>query len=126
MGAGERRGEGRARAEREGRRAELLAAWYMRLQGWRVLEKRMKTARGEIDLVLRRRRTLCLLEVKWRAQKQDRDLAIDGWRLRRVADAAPLAAVRHARPGDSVRIDVLLLSPGCWPRHLVNAWMPCD
>ena len=26
--------------------------------------------------------------------------------------------------GDAPRIDVLLLAPGRWPRHIVNAWQP--
>lgn len=48
------------RAEREarGRRGEWLAAWYLRLTGWRVLARRVKTPRGEVDLVARRGRTV--------------------------------------------------------------------
>ena len=33
-------------------------------------------------------------------------------------------AHRYARPGDTIRIDVLLLAPRRWPRHIVNAWQP--
>ena len=33
------------------RRGETLAAWYLRLSGWRILARRVKTPRGEIDLV---------------------------------------------------------------------------
>jgi putative endonuclease len=28
------------------------------------------------------------------------------------------------REGDNPRIDVLLLAPRRWPRHIVNAWQP--
>ena len=56
----------RRRAETRGRKGEALAAWYLRLKGWRIL----------------------------------------------------------ARPDDTRRIDVILLAPGRWPRHIVNAWMP--
>ncbi|MBT0668992.1 YraN family protein [Novosphingobium profundi] len=114
----------RDRAEREGRRAETWAAWYLRLKGWRVLARRVQTHRGEIDIVVRRGRTLCFVEVKWRRNRADLDRAIDAYRLRRVAAAAELVSSRYAKPGDSVRIDVLLLSPGCWPRVIPNAWMP--
>jgi putative endonuclease len=114
------------RAEREarGRRGERLAAWFLRLHGWRIVARRVKTPRGEIDLVARRGRTVALVEVKWRATTAERDYAIDAYRLRRVAAAAEAVAHRFLRDGDSPRIDVLLLAPGRWPRHIVNAWQP--
>ena len=114
----------RAEAERRGRRGETRAAWWLRLKGWRIVGQRVKTPRGEIDLIARRGRTLAFFEVKWRNRAQDLDLAIDEYRLRRVAAAAEASAHRFARQGDDTRIDVLLLAPGRFPRHITNAWMP--
>ena len=113
------------RAEREarGRRGETLAAWYLRLKGWRILARRVKTPRGEIDLIARRGRVVAFVEVKWRENAADLDLAIDAWRLQRVAAAAEAVAHRHAKDADEQRIDVLLLAPGRWPRHMANALM---
>lgn len=111
----------RAQRERDGRRGETLAAWYLRLKGWRVLARRVKTPRGEIDLVAKRGGTVCFFEVKWRATAAEADQAIDPWRLRRVVEAANAVAPRFARHGEDVRIDVLLLAPGRLPRHIVNA-----
>ena len=39
----------RAVRERQGRAAEGWAALYLRLTGWRILARRVKTPRGEID-----------------------------------------------------------------------------
>ena len=114
----------RQEAERRGRKGEGFAALWLRLQGWKIVARRVKTPRGEIDLVARRGRTLAFIEVKWRATAGERDMAIDTYRLRRVAAAAEAVAHRYAGPGDSIRIDVLLLAPGRWPRHIVNAWQP--
>jgi putative endonuclease len=111
-------------AERRGRRGEGWAALWLRLHGWRIAARRVKTPRGEIDLVARRAGTVAFIEVKWRAAGEGLDTAIDAYRLRRVAAAAEAVAHRHARPGDTVRIDVLLLAPRRWPRHIVNAWQP--
>ena len=111
-------------AERRGRRGEGLAAFWLRLHGWRVVARRVKTSRGEIDLVMRRGRTVAFVEVKWRNTGAGLDTAIDEYLLRRVADAAEAVAHRYARPGDTIRIDVLLLAPRRWPRHIVNAWQP--
>jgi putative endonuclease len=114
----------RFEAERRGRKGEGFAAVWLRLHGRRVVARRVKTPRGEIDLIVRRGRTVAFVEVKWRATAAERDLSIDPWRLRRVAAAVEAVAHRHLRKGDNPRIDVLLLAPGRWPRHIVNAWQP--
>jgi putative endonuclease len=114
----------RQEAERRGRKGEGFAAFWLRLHGWKVVARRVKTPRGEIDLVARRARTIAFIEVKWRATAAERDMAIDPYRLRRVAAAVEAVAHRFTSAGDSPRIDVLLLAPGRWPRHIVNAWQP--
>ena len=114
----------RAEREAQGRRGERLAAWYLRLKGWRILAQRVKTPRGEIDLIARRGSTVAFVEVKWRATAAGLDHAIDEYRLRRVLAAAEAVAHRYAKPGDAQRIDVLLLAPGRLPRHMANALLP--
>ena len=114
----------RSEAERRGRRGETRAALWLALHGWRMLGKRVKTPRGELDLIARRGRMVSFVEVKWRNSAAELDLAIDEYRLRRVDAAAEAVAHRYLRQGDDMRIDVLLLAPGRFPRHIVNAWMP--
>ncbi len=114
----------RAAAEARGRKAERRAAWWLRLHGWRILGERLRVPVGEVDLVARRGRTVAFIEVKWRDRAADLDLAIDQYRLRRVAAAAEMLAPRFAGPRDDVRIDVMLLAPRRLPRHLVHVWQP--
>ena len=102
----------------------MLAGWYLRMKGWRILAHRVNTPRGEVDLVARRGRMVIFVEVKWRRTIEELDYAIDERRLRRVAAAAEAIASRFVRTGDDQRIDVLLLAPWSFPRHIVNAWMP--
>ena len=49
-------------------------------------------------------------------------MALDEWRLRRVAAAAERLAPRYMQPGDDLRIDALIIIPRRWPRHLANVW----
>ncbi|MGQ0559662.1 MAG: YraN family protein [Sphingosinicella sp.] len=112
----------RQRAERGGRRAERIAAWWLRLKGWRILAVRSRTSVGEIDLVARRGRTLAFVEVKARAGQEEADWALDDWRLRRVVQAAEALAPRYARPDDEIRIDAVYIVPGRLPRHLADVW----
>ena len=110
-------------SERRGRFGETLAALWLNLQGWSIVARRVRTPVGEIDLVARRGRTTLFVEVKTRATRADLSLAIDEYRLSRVASAAAMLAPRFARPGDDIRVDVILLAPWTMPRHVRNAWM---
>ena len=109
-------------AERLGRGAETLACWYLRLRGWRILARRARVAGGEVDIVARRGRTLAFVEVKARATDDAASLALDAWRLRRVAAAAERLAPRYMKDGDDVRVDAIFIVPRRWPRHLTNVW----
>ena len=109
-------------AERGGRRAERLAAWWLRLKGWRILAVRARTSVGEVDLVARRGRTLAFIEVKARATEAGAAWALDEHRLRRVAAAAEALIPRYTKAGDVVRIDAMFLSPWRFPRHMTNVW----
>ena len=114
----------RQRAEKRGRRGELVASWYLRSKGWRIVDRRVRNPRGEIDLVARRGSTVAFVEVKWRRSVAELDTAIDEYRLRRVAAAAEAAAHLYAPDGEDIRIDVILVAPRAWPRHIANAWQP--
>jgi len=109
-------------AERQGRRAESLAALWLRLKGWRVVGRRVRTPVGEVDLVVRRGRVVAFVEVKARRSADGADLALDRHRLRRVAAAAEALAPRYVRDGDDMRVDAMFIVPGRFPRHLPNVW----
>ena len=110
-------------AEARGRRAEMLAAWWLRLHGWRILAKRARVPGGEVDLIARRGRTIAFIEVKQRGTADAAAWSLDQYRLRRVAVAAERLAPRFARDGDAVRIDAIFIVPRRLPRHLPNVWL---
>lgn len=113
----------RQAAEARGRRGERMAAWWLRLKGWRVLATRVRTPVGEVDLVAKRGDLVAFVEVKTRGSAAELDLAIDERRLARVAAAAEMLAPRYATEGEDIRIDVILIAPGTRPRHIENAWI---
>ncbi|WP_028967043.1 YraN family protein [Sphingomonas phyllosphaerae] len=110
-------------AEESGRRGERLAAWWLRLKGWQILDRRVRTPAGEVDLVARRGALVAFVEVKARRSPAELDHAIDQRRLARVAAAAEVLMPRYAAAGEDIRVDVILLAPGTRPRHIENAWI---
>ena len=113
----------RRAAEAAGRRGERIAGWWLRLKGWRILDRRVRTPAGEVDLIARKGNLIAFVEVKMRASDAERDHAIDQRRLSRVAAAAEYLMPRYAGPGDDIRVDVILLAPATMPRHIENAWI---
>jgi len=114
--------DSRLAAELFGRRGETLAAWFLRLKGYRILATRFKTPAGEIDLVAKRFGTLVFVEVKARKSGSIADawIAVND---RRITAAADYYLARHPRlAATDMRYDVIFLAPMTWPRHVVNAF----
>lgn len=110
-------------AQRAGLRAEAVAAWYLRLKGYRILETRYRTPVGEIDLVARRWGTLVFVEVKARATEGEYAMALEAVNAQRISRAAGhYLAHRRLTIDTSMRFDVIFLAPRRWPRHLINAF----
>jgi putative endonuclease len=112
----------RQRAETWGRRAETLAAWWLRLKGYRVLARRVRTPFGEVDLVIRKGRTLVFVEVKARLDAARAAASVTHVTQRRVSRASNALLARFGRDCEAVRIDVVLVSPWRLPQHIVGAW----
>ena len=113
------------KAVRFGRRAEWLAAWFMRMKGFRVIARDLRLPGGEIDLVLRRGRLLVLVEIKARAGASGIEEAIADRQWRRIAAAAEQFCARRPAYADfDRRYDSLFLARRRWPRHVADAWRP--
>ena len=117
-----RRARGAA-ARLSGRRGEVLAALWLMAKGYSILGFRLRTPHGEIDLVARRGRVLAAVEVKARTTLEVALEAVSltqRQRLRRAIRA--LAARRRGLENSVVRLDLMALAPGRFPRHIPDAW----
>jgi putative endonuclease len=113
----------RAGTYRAGLAAETVAAWLLRLKGFRVLTRRFGTAVGEIDLIARRGDLLVFVEVKRRSDLASAKEAILPRQRQRIARAAELYLRRQSGPAPArCRFDVVAVAPWRWPLHLPDAW----
>ena len=113
-------------AVRLGRLGEWRALWLYRLRGYRVVGRNVRVAGGEIDLVVRRGRTLVIAEVKTRQSLA----AGEGWeavgrrKQEQLARLGELLLARETRPVQ-LRYDVVSLYWTGWRfvvRFIPNAF----
>jgi putative endonuclease len=113
----------RRAAERRGHAAEWAAAALLMAKGYRILGRRVKTPRGEIDLIARRRATLAFVEVKARASHDAALEAVSPFAARRIVAAAGWwCSVHPASAACDCRFDIVTVSPYLFARHLPNAF----
>jgi putative endonuclease len=111
------------RAHRNGLRAELVALICLTLKGYWLVSWRTKTPVGEIDLVMRRGKTLVFVEVKARAVRADAAHAIHGENQSRVVRAAQYFLRGHPNyTACDIRFDAVLIAWYRWPHHIQNAF----
>jgi putative endonuclease len=116
-------GHSRHAAEQRGRRAETLAAWFLRLKGYRLVARRYKTPVGEIDLIVRRGRTIAFVEVKHRPTMEEATEAATPAGRRRIARAAALWLAKNPAAADrDLRFDVIMVARGRLLRHLAGVF----
>jgi putative endonuclease len=113
-----------------GRIAERRAVWRLRLGLYAILARRFRPAKsyglGEIDIIARKGRTICFIEVKARASEADAIFAVAPAQQARIAAAAAhFIKVRPRYAGFAMRFDTMVLEANrFWPRHIVDAWRP--
>ncbi|MEH6663703.1 MAG: YraN family protein [Brevundimonas sp.] len=108
-----------ARAHRTGHAAEWLAAAWLMAKGYQVLGFRLKSRAGEIDLLARRGAVLAVVEVKRRASLDQAVAALsETQKSRLLAAGRAVARNRPSLRALSLRLDVVALAPGRFPRHV--------
>jgi putative endonuclease len=119
--AGESR-KARLRALARGRRGEALCVLWLRLKGYRILARNLRTPQGEIDIVARRGDLLAIIEVKRRGDLLSAGEAVTARQRRRLSMAARAVLARMPDADNlSVRFDAMLIGGGRLA-HIRDAW----
>jgi len=114
----------RKAAERRGHSSESLAALWLKLKGYRILERRLKTRAGEIDLVAAAPfGPVCFIEVKARGRARSAAESVMVTQQTRIARAASLyLAGRPHLSRRGARFDVIAIAPYALPVHHRDVW----
>ena len=113
-----------------GMRGERIAMAFLTSCGWSVEAHRFKLGRHDLDLVIRKGHTVAFVEVKTRRSTVC-GTALESVSLRKQRDIARAASVwvlRHGRPHDEYRFDLVAVSDGRGEtpaiEHVADAWRP--
>jgi putative endonuclease len=111
-------------AHQRGHASESLAALWLRLKGYRILARRLKTHAGEIDLVATAPfGPVCFVEVKARAAVRAAADSVTQSQQTRIARAASLyLAGRPALARRGSRFDIVAVPPRGLPVHHRDVW----
>jgi putative endonuclease len=112
----------RHKALRRGRRGEALCALWLRLKGYRILGRNLRTPQGEVDILARRGRILAVVEVKARDDVAAAGESVTWDKRKRLLRAARFLLARLPENNDlSIRFDAMLVAP--WRiDHVMDAW----
>lgn len=113
----------RRRSERKGRWAEWRAALFLRLKGYKILERRYKTHCGEIDIIAKKGDLIAMIEVKARKDVLAAVYAVTFENQSRIKQASDvwLSKVGGGQQF-SVRYDIVAIIPGKLPQHFPDAF----
>lgn len=97
----------------KGQKGEKRAAAYLRLKGYRVLERNYRVPQGEIDLIVRKGESLVFVEVKTRKDNSHGTAleAVSPLKVRRVSAVAALYLSEYADSYSSCRFDIVTVGP---------------
>jgi putative endonuclease len=101
----------------------MLCALMLRLKGYRILARDLRTPVGEIDIVARRGRAVAFVEVKARDDLAEASEALTRRQRQRILRAGQwFLQGRPDLAGVDLRFDVMLVRPWRWPEHVAGAW----
>jgi len=111
------------KAVRLGHWAESISCWLLRLKGYRIIVRNLRTPVGEVDIIAKRANTLCFIEVKARKTHFSALHAVSLHQQKRIVRAAKSFLSRNQRYcGHQIRFDLIAIAPKHWPKHIQNAW----
>ncbi len=111
------------RSFRQGFLGEIKALTFLIFKGYIPLKWRYKTKYGEIDLIVRNKKTLIFVEVKTRPNFEKGYDSISYEQKRRIEFASDIFIKKNKKYKDfGSRFDAVIISPLKWPVHLINLW----
>ena len=115
-------------SRKDGYDAENKAVLFLRLKGYKILERNFKppcgTGAGEIDIIAQKHNVIIFIEVKKRNSFEIAAESVnEKVQARRIRGAEYFLMIHPELTEKEMRFDVILIAPGHFPKHIQNAFM---
>lgn len=117
------------RSYRFGIFAEYLAAFYLGVKGYRIVQLRYRNPKGEIDILARKQDVIVAIEVKARKNFAECVDTIPPAKQKRIAGAVQWLMLNPEKitglrglNAPNIRFDAVWVIPYALPRHIKDAW----
>lgn len=115
-------------SRKDGYDAENKAVLFLRLKGYKILERNFKpprgTGAGEIDIIAQKHNVIIFIEVKKRNSFEIAAEAVnEKVQARRIRGAEYFLMLHPELTEKEMRFDVILMTSGHLPKHIQNAFM---
>lgn len=110
----------------KGVEAENKALEFLNAKGMILINKRLKTPHGEIDLLMQDQETIVAVEVKFRKKLLDASYSLSATQMKRIQNALTWWISREERFSQCTpmqRFDVVLLYSNNKITYFKNAWL---
>lgn len=92
--------------------AEYLVIIFLIFKGYKILKKRHKSYFGEIDLIMRKKDILIIIEVKARTKVGVIEEVLADFQIRRIREAADLFVAKNKKYQNlGIRFDLVIVKP---------------
>ncbi len=112
---------------KKGLLAEYVAMLILALKGYEILQHRFghgqKGSNGEIDLIAKKKNTICFIEIKFRKNMSDSLHSVSENQKQRIRNNANLYIKQNPKYQKSnYRFDCIAFSKTTLPKHIKNAF----
>lgn len=92
-----------------GNLGELIAVFYLKLKGYKILERNFLVKGGELDIIAEKNKTTVIVEVKTRKDLHfgDPEDAVNYYKKKNIIYAAKNYIKRSGREDNRIRFDVV-------------------
>ena len=102
--------------------SEIIAAFFLRFKGYKIICRNYKTRLGEIDIIAQKKGYIIAVEVKARRNKINVGEILTLYQKKRIKNAFKIFLSNRNYSSFGARFDLIIIFPWQKPIHLLGFW----
>jgi len=102
--------------------SEMIAAFFLRCKGYKIIKRNYRTRFGEIDIIAQKADYIIAVEVKARVRKIAVGEILTSYQKKRIKNAFKIFLSNELYFSFGARFDLIVIFPWQKPIHLLGFW----